>query len=147
MKLGEVLQFSNGLAGKESWCVNIWMKYCSACTLQNSISNYNIHTLDELSKLSIHDFGIFIDLEPEIPSVIIQGFYANLYNSTLSAFSTPIKAIASNGKAEINIIRPYLIRSFRFSSASAAKREETIIKRCIIFTRNSFIQASIQKNA
>jgi hypothetical protein len=33
--------------------------------LQNSISNYNIHTLDELSKLNIHDFGIFIDLEPD----------------------------------------------------------------------------------
>ena len=33
--------------------------------LQNSISNYNIHTLDELSKLNLHDFGIFIDLEPD----------------------------------------------------------------------------------
>tara|TARA_R100001443_G_scaffold114709_1_gene131088 strand:- start:167 stop:838 length:672 start_codon:yes stop_codon:yes gene_type:complete len=34
-------------------------------SLQNSISNYNIHTLDELSKLNIHDFGIFINLEPD----------------------------------------------------------------------------------
>tara|TARA_R110002049_G_scaffold143264_1_gene305259 strand:- start:679 stop:1341 length:663 start_codon:yes stop_codon:yes gene_type:complete len=34
-------------------------------SLQNSISNYNINTLDELEKLAIHDFGIFIDLEPD----------------------------------------------------------------------------------
>ena len=34
-------------------------------SLQNSISNYNINTLDELEKLSLHDFGIFIDLEPD----------------------------------------------------------------------------------
>ena len=33
--------------------------------LQNSITNYNVQTLDELSKLNIHDFGIFLDLEPE----------------------------------------------------------------------------------
>ena len=39
----------------------------------------------------------FIDGQPEIPSVINRAFFANVYNSTLSAFSTPIKAIISGG--------------------------------------------------
>ena len=34
-------------------------------SLINSISNFNTHTLDELSKVNIHDFGIFIELEPD----------------------------------------------------------------------------------
>ena len=53
-------------------CENISLRAADALmfpltrmSLQNSISNYNINTLDELSKLSIHDFGIFIDLEPD----------------------------------------------------------------------------------
>tara|TARA_R110000765_G_scaffold192873_3_gene298356 strand:- start:520 stop:2913 length:2394 start_codon:yes stop_codon:yes gene_type:complete len=33
--------------------------------LENSISRYNVATLDELSDLNIHDFGIFLQLEPE----------------------------------------------------------------------------------
>ena len=33
--------------------------------LENSISKYNVATLDELAQLNIHDFGIFIDLEPD----------------------------------------------------------------------------------
>jgi hypothetical protein len=34
-------------------------------SLINSISNFNTNTLDELSKVNIHDFGIFIELEPD----------------------------------------------------------------------------------
>tara|TARA_R110002020_G_scaffold107076_2_gene248893 strand:- start:1238 stop:3646 length:2409 start_codon:yes stop_codon:yes gene_type:complete len=33
--------------------------------LQNSISHYNVGTLDELMSVNIHDFGIFIELEPD----------------------------------------------------------------------------------
>jgi hypothetical protein len=53
-------------------CENISLRAADALmfpltkmSLQNSISNYNMETLQELSKLSIHDFGIFIDLEPD----------------------------------------------------------------------------------
>ena len=35
---------------------------------------------------------ILIDRQPEIPSAVVQGMYATLYNNTLSAFATPIKA-------------------------------------------------------
>jgi len=33
--------------------------------LENSLSQYNVGTLDELADLNIHDFGIFINLEPD----------------------------------------------------------------------------------
>ena len=33
--------------------------------LENSISRYNVATLDELKDLNIHDFGIFLNLEPD----------------------------------------------------------------------------------
>jgi hypothetical protein len=34
-------------------------------SLQNSISTYNIKTLDEVINLNLHDFGIFLELEPD----------------------------------------------------------------------------------
>ena len=34
-------------------------------SLINSISNFNTNTLDELMKVNVHDFGIFIELEPD----------------------------------------------------------------------------------
>jgi hypothetical protein len=34
-------------------------------SLENSISQYNVGTLDELASLNIHDFGIFLNLEPD----------------------------------------------------------------------------------
>jgi len=33
--------------------------------LQNSISTFNIKTLDEVVNLNLHDFGIFLELEPD----------------------------------------------------------------------------------
>ena len=33
--------------------------------LQNSISEYNVGTLDELATVTTHDFGVFLQLEPE----------------------------------------------------------------------------------
>ena len=34
-------------------------------TLENSISRFNVGTLEELSQLSIHEFGIYLELEPD----------------------------------------------------------------------------------
>ena len=34
-------------------------------SLQNSVSTYNIKTLDEVVNLNLHDFGIFLELEPD----------------------------------------------------------------------------------
>lgn len=38
----------------------------------------------------------FVDGDPEIPNHIVQGFWANFYNSTLSSTATPIKAFLGN---------------------------------------------------
>lgn len=65
------------------------------------LTDGNIKTITALNKYVNESTGVlskaFFDGNPQIPSVIIQGFYANLYNSTLSAFSTPIKAGISAG--------------------------------------------------
>ena len=37
----------------------------TAASLQNSIANYNVNTLVEISNLNLHDFGIFLELEPD----------------------------------------------------------------------------------
>tara|TARA_R100001480_G_scaffold29055_3_gene39460 strand:+ start:1208 stop:3601 length:2394 start_codon:yes stop_codon:yes gene_type:complete len=34
-------------------------------SLQNSISTFNVRTLNEISNLNLHDFGIFLELEPD----------------------------------------------------------------------------------
>ena len=53
-------------------CENISLRVADALmfpmtrqSLASSISRYNVGTLDELSTLNIHDFGIFLQLEPE----------------------------------------------------------------------------------
>ena len=38
----------------------------------------------------------FIDGKPELPSAVMQGIWGNIYNSVLSAFATPIKAVLAN---------------------------------------------------
>ena len=37
----------------------------TAESLVNGISNYNVNTLTEISNLNLHDFGIFLELEPD----------------------------------------------------------------------------------
>ncbi|MGI9555348.1 MAG: hypothetical protein ACR2M9_00690 [Cyanophyceae cyanobacterium] len=37
----------------------------TAEALKNSISTFNVNTLREISNLNLHDFGIFLDLEPD----------------------------------------------------------------------------------
>jgi len=53
-------------------CENISLRVADALmfpmtkqSLMQSISKYNVGTLNELSKLSMHDFGIFLELEPD----------------------------------------------------------------------------------
>jgi hypothetical protein len=51
----------------------------------SKLNNYVRNSLGVLSKA-------FFDGEPEIPSAVMRGFWSNVYNSTLSAIGTPIKA-------------------------------------------------------
>lgn len=60
----------------------------------------SVKTMDALNNYMRQSTGVlrkaFIDRQPEIPSVVMQGFWANVYNSTLSALATPIKAGLAN---------------------------------------------------
>ena len=64
------------------------------------LTDGNVKTIARLNDYIRNSTGVlskaFIDLNPEIPSVVLRGFFSNLYNSTLSAFATPIKAGLSN---------------------------------------------------
>jgi hypothetical protein len=61
----------------------------------------NVDTITRLNNYVRNSTGVFskalFDGQPDIPSVVMKGFFSNLYNSTLSAFITPIKAGLSNG--------------------------------------------------
>ncbi|MAC32643.1 MAG: hypothetical protein CME38_03435 [Haliea sp.] len=60
----------------------------------------NVDTLDKLMKFvtsSMSDMRkAFIDDNPEIPNVLVRGFYSNIYNSVLTSVSTPAKAVMGN---------------------------------------------------
>jgi len=68
--------------------------------LAYELTDGNVATITKLNNYMRQSTGVlrkaFFDGQPEIPSAILKGFYSNLYNSTLSAFGTPIKAGISN---------------------------------------------------
>jgi len=59
-----------------------------------------VDTISKLNNYVRNSLGVFskafFDGEPEIPSTVMRGFWSNLYNSTLSAIGTPLKAGVSN---------------------------------------------------
>ena len=87
-------------------------------------SDGNIDTLSKLHNFVNQSLGniekAFIDLQPEIPNQIVQGFWSNIYNSVLSAFSTPIKAFAGN--AILMVQKPISV----FAGAAVARDMQTI---------------------
>lgn len=70
----------------------LWLAY--------EFTDGNVDTVAKLNKFLKESTGTIrkaiIDREPGMPSIILQGMWANIYNSTLSAFATPIKAGISN---------------------------------------------------
>ena len=60
-----------------------------------------VGTIDALNNYFRQSTGVIkkavVDGQPDIPSVVMAGFWSNVYNSTLSAFATPIKAAVSAG--------------------------------------------------
>lgn len=53
------------------------------------LNNYVAQSLPLITKA-------FVDGQPQIPNVLVQGAWSNIYNSTLSAISTPLKAGFAN---------------------------------------------------
>jgi hypothetical protein len=64
-------------------------------------TNGAVKSMDALNNYVRNSTGVFskalIDMNPDIPSVVMRGFWANVYNNVLSAFATPLRAVVSNG--------------------------------------------------
>lgn len=64
------------------------------------LTDGNVRSVSELNNYLRHSTGVirkaFVDGNPEIPSVIMQGFHSTMFNSALSGAKTPIKAAVGN---------------------------------------------------
>ena len=64
------------------------------------LTDGNVRSVSELNNYLRHSTGVirkaFVDGNPEIPSVIMQGFHSTMFNSALSGAKTPIKAVVGN---------------------------------------------------
>ena len=60
----------------------------------------NVRSVDNANNYLRNKFGVmkkaFVDGEPEIPSVIMNNFWAQMFNSALSGIKTPLKAAVGN---------------------------------------------------
>jgi len=61
----------------------------------------NIDTMSKLNRYVDQSLGdwfpkFFVDGNPEMPNVIVQGMWSNIYNSVLTSVSTPLKAGFAN---------------------------------------------------
>ena len=74
-------------------------------------SDGNIDTMSKLNNFVEQSLGnvskAFVDGQPEIPNVIVQGAWSNIYNSVLTSISTPMKA--GFGNAVLLLERPFAV--------------------------------------
>lgn len=94
--------------------------------LAYELTDGNVDTITKMNRYLKESTGIFkkafLDFNPEIPSIVLKGFYANLYNSTLSAFGTPIKAGLSAGAQLIERPLRAMVGGFNPKDLSTTRR-------------------------
>ena len=90
------------------------------------LSDGKISTITALNNYAKQSTGIlskaFIDGQPEIPSLVHRAFFSNVYNSVLSAISTPIKA----GISGTHLLAE---KPIRHMAGALALRDKQTIKR------------------
>lgn len=72
----------------------------------------NIDTMSKLNRYVDQSLGdwfpkFFVDGNPEMPNVIVQGMWSNIYNSVLTSVSTPLKA--GFGNAALLLEKPITV--------------------------------------
>ena len=76
--------------------------------LAYEVTDGNVNSITKLNNYVRQSTGLvrkaFFDAQPELPSALVQGIWANIYNSTLSSMVTPLKA--GLGNAALMIERP-----------------------------------------
>jgi hypothetical protein len=64
------------------------------------LTNGEVNSIKKLTDYMNNSLGIlnkaFIDGQPQIPSQVVQGLWATLYNAKLSSLITPVKALSNN---------------------------------------------------
>ena len=64
------------------------------------LTDGNVNSIHKLNKYMSNVLGVvnkaFIDMEPQIPSQVVQGLFSTFYNAKLSSLLTPVKAISNN---------------------------------------------------
>ena len=68
--------------------------------LANEMTGGNVNSIQRLNEYMRNNLGVLnkalVDNNPEMPSQLVQGMWSNIYNSVLSAFATPIRALVGN---------------------------------------------------
>ena len=68
--------------------------------LANEFTDGNVDSMYKLHQWAGNNLGVFkksiYDANPSVPSIINKTWFSNIFNSMLSAFSTPTKAMAGN---------------------------------------------------
>ena len=68
--------------------------------LAYEVTDGNVNSITKLNNYVRQSTGLikkaFFDAQPELPSAVVQGIWANIYNSVLSSLVTPLKAGLSN---------------------------------------------------
>ena len=93
------------------------------------LSDGKIKTISALNNYAKQSTGILskaiIDGSPEIPSLINRAFFSNVYNSTLSAISTPIKA-------GISAVHLLVEKPVRHMAGAASLRDKQTLRLSLI---------------
>ena len=83
----------------------------------------NINTISRLNQYVKDSTNLFrkmvYDANPETQSVVLQGMWANVYNSMLSAFMTPIKAVV--GGTGVLVAKPLSVLAGALTTPGARK--------------------------
>ena len=79
--------------------------------MANEFADGNIDSLYKMNKVAQNKFAslskAFIDANPDMPSLVNKQFMSTIFNNTLSAFATPIRALTGNaGGLTSNFVSP-----------------------------------------
>ncbi len=101
-------------------------EYFNALLLAYEFTDGKVNTMASLNKFLKESTGTIrkaiIDGDVGTQSVVLQGFWSNVYNATLSAFATPIKAGVSNMAGLVEKPLGAMIGGLRFGEGQMMRR-------------------------
>ena len=99
-RLTELIPEAKAWSSKIKSIAREYPEFLKPFLLANELTDGNVDTLAKLHKWGAANLGTFdkafYDANPEMPSILVKGMWSNLFNSALSAPSTPIRAAVGN---------------------------------------------------